>query len=108
MSSYRFVGSYQHIFDTPFELKRFGQLIEMPDDLARKSVSDGAQLIPPADFDAIGFTAEELKRGVDTPELAAKKRQAWAALQAFRQSLSAPEVLEPKQSDEAMTHDEHV
>lgn len=84
MSAYRFVGSYAKVYDTPIELKSFGQLVEIPDAHAGSI----AGLLPPEEFDKIGFTADDLNpfRAKDAA-YEGKRRAAHAAAIAFRESL---------------------
>lgn len=85
-----FVGTQAAIMDTPFQFDRFGQRVEMPDQLAAEKIQD-VPLIPAADFDAIGFTNSELSAYSDpetwrsAPEsFLSKQRAAWQALHEYR------------------------
>ncbi len=55
-TTYRFVGSYARVYDTNIEITKFGQLVSIPDEHAPAI----AGLLPPEEFDAIGFTADDL------------------------------------------------
>lgn len=59
----RFVGTYSEILDTPYKLTRFGQLVEIPDDLLR-SIAGRIPLLPAEDVEKV-ITPEELKLYAD-------------------------------------------
>ena|ERR1043165_7887431 len=61
MQAYRFVGSNCVIHGVA-ELSKFGQRIELPNDLAETVIRGGGAIIPEHEFEAIGFTADELKK----------------------------------------------
>lgn len=76
MPAYRFVGSFAKIYDTPFELTRYGQLVEIPDHIDHSGLK---ALITAEEWDSLGHTQEELKIGTaPTPEFEAKRRKAHA------------------------------
>lgn len=57
----RFIGSSPaEIWDTPYVFKKFGQIVELPDDLYQAAVANRMAIVPVEDFDAL-FTAEDLK-----------------------------------------------
>jgi len=60
MGKYRFVGSYCEIDGGRIKLERFGQQIELPDEVAEIVVKGGGAIIPEADFEKLGFTEQEL------------------------------------------------
>jgi hypothetical protein len=89
MSQYRFVGTSCEIWDTPYKFTRFGQLVDMPDDLAKSAIASGAALMPASDFDALGFAPDELKKYAKVPSHAkapasflSKRDAAWVKLHA--------------------------
>jgi hypothetical protein len=108
MSSYRFVGTRAEIHNTPpggkeqgYILTRFGQLVELPDDLAKHAIAEGVALIKPSDFDEIGFTPDELKKFANpdthvraTDSFKAKKRQSWDVLHGVVKPKPKPEPVE--------------
>jgi len=55
------VGGPFEITDTPHKIETWGQPVEIPEDLARGAIADGAHLLPKDHFDRMGFSAEELK-----------------------------------------------
>jgi hypothetical protein len=62
MDRFVFVGSYCEIDRGRIKLDRFGQGVTLPVELARVVIQGGGAVIPAEKFEAIGFTAEELKR----------------------------------------------
>ncbi|MDE2103019.1 MAG: hypothetical protein KGL39_37590 [Patescibacteria group bacterium] len=60
MGMYRFVGSYCEIDGGRIKLERFGQQIELSDEVAEVVVKGGGAIIPEAEFEQIGFTEQEL------------------------------------------------
>lgn len=92
---YAFVGSTCVIRGVA-ELKALGQRVELADDLAKSVILGNAALIPSFQFDALGFTADELKH-YNTPErrmgapdpFMAKYRKALMALHDNREALKA-------------------
>jgi hypothetical protein len=87
-------GSF-HIMDTAFKGEVFGQQIELPEDLATRAVQDGAVMLPKDQFDAFGFTPEEiaaypnsLARMSAPSDFLAKFTRAVAAQQAYRGGIS--------------------
>lgn len=84
MSAHRFVGSYAKVYDTPIEIKTFGQLVDVPDEHVHKI----AGLLPPQDFDALGFTADDLNPyKPKSAEFEKKRVAAHAAAKAYRERL---------------------
>lgn len=57
--TYRFLGT--HSDAGPIALRFFGQQIQMDDATAKDAVLGGCAIIPESDFQACGFTAEELR-----------------------------------------------
>ena len=80
----RFVGTHVQIMDTKIKMERFGQLVELPDELATRR----AHVLTAEEWASLGVTDEETKkfptveaihhRG--TPEIKAKLAKAWAIL----------------------------
>lgn len=60
MKPYFFVGSYCEIDGGRIKLERFGQRIELPDEVAETVVKGGGAILPEAKFQEIGFTEQEL------------------------------------------------
>lgn len=58
-----FVGAYSEVLGAGIRLTRFGERVELPDQIA-ESVGHprGLPCIPAADFDGINFTADELRK----------------------------------------------
>ncbi|MFN3323418.1 MAG: hypothetical protein ACK5AZ_07980 [Bryobacteraceae bacterium] len=61
MNTYRFVGSYCEIDNGRIKLERFGQRIELPENVAETIIRGGGAILPEAEFNAIGFTEQELE-----------------------------------------------
>lgn len=91
MGKYVFVGTHCEIahekppFPQGIKLTKFGQHVEMPDDLAKHVIDQGAHLMPQEDFDKLGFTKDELHRHKDvkthkqaSQEFLNKRHKAWA------------------------------
>ena len=104
MSQYVYVGASECvIWDTPFKFSRFGQVAEIPDAVALKAIAHRAALLPKADFDALGFTADELKKYAksemhhDAPGAFLEKRKAaWKKLHEPKSAPApAPETPKP-------------
>jgi hypothetical protein len=53
-------GTFE-IADTPHKGEILGQQFDMPEPLAKSAILSGAHILPKAGFDAIGFTADDLK-----------------------------------------------
>lgn len=68
MPTFVLVGGPFEIYDSPFQgdshLYRctLGASFEMPDETAHRAIAEGAPLLPKASFDALGFSAEEMKK----------------------------------------------
>ncbi len=102
MSHYVFVGATAMIWadtnnDTPSAtFEHFGQPVELEDQFAQEKVyHEGLQILPKAQFDALQFTAEELKkyptrdRQMDAPAHCKEKfAAADAAFKHYRHSLA--------------------
>lgn len=91
MGQYRHVGTYTQIFDTPYTFTKFGQLVEVPDDVAAKVPS----LIPAEEFDALGFDATELGKFANVSthsqapaEFIQKRNAAWLLMEEKRIALT--------------------
>lgn len=102
MANYRFVGDQADIYNPLYQFRRFGQKADMDDACARQHCLKGVQLIPEAEFDAIGFTDDELKlypSGIShmgaPDDFKRKKKTALVALHAFRESLRNPQASAP-------------
>jgi hypothetical protein len=97
MANYRFVGDHVDLFSPSIALRRFGQKVELDDALAKHAALGGAQLIPEAEFDAIGFTDAELLKypsaisHMKAPEdFKRRKKVALIALYDFVKTLKTP------------------
>jgi hypothetical protein len=88
MPAFRFVGAHAQIYDTPYVFTRFGQLVELPEDLARRVILERVRLVPASVWDGLGITEAEIQK--PGPDFAAKKRAAWAAAEAHHASLLDP------------------
>ena len=92
MTTFVFLGAYSEVLGAGIKLTRFGQRVELPPDLADETkVAGGLPCIPAEQFDAIGFTAEELQKYWPAashenapPEFLAKKTQALQILHKLR------------------------
>lgn len=68
MPSFVLIGGPFEIRDTAFEGDNhlfgctLGAAFEMPEEVAHEAIVHGAALLPKEAFDALGFTADELKR----------------------------------------------
>jgi hypothetical protein len=96
MSIYRFVGDHADVFNPAYQFRSFGQKAEIDDALAQQLVRKRIPLIPEAEFEAIGFTGDELAAHpsavshMSAPdEFKRKKKTALLALDEFRKSLAA-------------------
>lgn len=117
MAQYRHVGTFTVIYDSPYKLERWGQLVEIPDALAQSCIDQGGALLPAADFDSHGVTPDELKKYSAvashvkaTAEFIAKRNALWARvaeIRAQRAAATAQEAMSalPETSDapEAIT-----
>lgn len=66
------------------DLTGFGQSVMLPSDVGLAKIREGAAILPAAEFEECGFTAEELTGSGDPVEFEAKQRMAWRALAALR------------------------
>jgi hypothetical protein len=96
MHTYYFVGSYCEIDGGRIKLERFGQRIDLPEDLATTVILGGGAILPEADFESLGFTEQEISlyaypgQQATAPEAFLKKRsQAHVAFCGLRESLGA-------------------
>lgn len=96
MSIYRFVGDQADVYTPTYQFRRFGQKAEIDDVLAQQLIRKRIPLIPEAEFEAIGFTDDELAKFPTaishmgaTDEFKRKKKTALLALEEFRTSLAA-------------------
>ena len=63
MRSFVFLGAYSEVLGAGIKLTRFGQRVELPPEIAEETKHPrGLPCIPAEQFDAIGFTAEELRK----------------------------------------------
>jgi len=98
MSKYVLVGGPFEIMDTPHKVEIWGQVVEIPEDLARGAILSGAHLLPADQFAAQGFTADELKltnarlQVSAAPEFHKKLDAAREAARAYRAELESNEV----------------
>lgn len=60
MSVYCFVGSYCEIDGGRIKLERFGQKIDLPEEIAATVISGGGAILPEADFEGLAFTEQEM------------------------------------------------
>lgn len=60
MKAYRFVGSACVIHGTG-EFSKFGQRVELPEAVADTVILGGGAFVPEDEFEALGFTTDELK-----------------------------------------------
>ncbi len=92
MTTFVFLGAYSEVLGAGIKLTRFGQRVELPPELAEQtSHPRGLPCIPAADFDALGFTPEELRKFGPaashehaTAEFLAKKSAALEILHSIR------------------------
>jgi hypothetical protein len=92
MTTFVFVGAFSEVLGAGIKLDRFGQRVELPPDLADETKLDGGlPCIPAESFDALGFTAEELRKYAKAAthenapaEFLAKKKQALEILHNHR------------------------
>ena len=91
-----FVGSSVSDMMGVVSFRSFGQAKELTREQARDLASGGSAIVPRAQFDALGFTAEELRKfgpfgaHANAPaEFAAKQQAAIAAHDAFRLELES-------------------
>lgn len=92
MKTFVFLGSVSELPEAGIKLTRFGQRAELPDEIAEQiKHRRGLPCIPAEDFDALGFTAEELrkynlwdKHENASPEFIAKRTQALEILHKLR------------------------
>lgn len=109
MAQFRYVGGAQaEIWDSPFVFKAYGQLVEMPDDVAQKAMEGRIALVPAKEFDSLGHTQDELKKfsrfeshRLATPEFLTKRAEAWKLAQAHHSMATdlppaEPKVVEPE------------
>jgi hypothetical protein len=96
MAIYRFVGDSADVYNPSYAFRRFGQKADLDDAQAQQLVAKRRlPLIPEAEFDAIGFTDDELAKypsaisHMNAPaEFQRKKKTALIALEEFRHSLA--------------------
>ncbi|MGE5568544.1 MAG: hypothetical protein ACM3S5_05845 [Rhodospirillales bacterium] len=96
MSVYHFVGSYTEIGGGRIKLERFGQRVELPDDLADNIVKGGGAILPEAEFNQLGFTEQELSlyaypgQWEGAPEaFTSKQKAAHVAFAAYKERVEA-------------------
>ena len=61
MAKYRYVGTVTEIGGVP-QLDRFGQAVDLSDEVASIAVLGGAALMTEEDFEGVGFTPAEIER----------------------------------------------
>lgn len=90
---YRFLGSESEIHGVA-KLTRVGQSIQLEASVAREAITGGCSLLPEVEFDALGFTDEELRefggtygRAAAPPEFIAKLRAGWVRVAELRAEL---------------------
>ena len=94
MTTFVFLGAYSEVLGAGIKLTRFGQRVDQPPEIAGETkLAGGLPCIPAEQFDAIGFTAEELRKYGPVaahenapPEFLAKNAQALQILHALRGS----------------------
>src|ERR1035441_2436286 len=99
MSAYRFVGSYCEIGGV--RLERFGQAVDLSDEVAETAVKGGAAIIPECDFQKLGFTEQEVSlyaypgQREGAPEVVMSKIKAsWVAFHAHHRLVNG-EIVAP-------------
>ena len=93
MTTFVFLGAYSEVLGAGIKLTRFGQRVDLPPEIADETkLAGGLPCIPTDQFDAIGFTAEELRKYGPAaahenapPEFLAKKAQALQILHTIRE-----------------------
>jgi len=96
----RFIGTVAEIgFGSVADFKYFGQSADLPESLYREAVLGSCGILPEPDFNAIGFTPQELKlyanpgaRQSAPDEFRAKYKRAIDKLHANREALENPPV----------------
>jgi hypothetical protein len=96
----RYVGaSSAQIMDTPFVFKRYGQLVEMPDELF-KSLPPHFPVITDEEFGSLGHPPEELKQYAEPKthakapkEFIERRAAAWAKIAERVEAASKPAPL---------------
>jgi len=94
MPIYHFLGAHSAISGDNYAhiLTKFGEAVELTDEAAANHAIHGARLVPSSDFEAIGFTPEELELNSDLlahddtadEEFLAKRTAAFDAADKFR------------------------
>ena len=110
MAVYRYVGgNTASVWNTKYEFNSYGQLVELPDDMAATCIEQGVHLIPPEEFDII-HTPDDLKKyskyqsHANAPaDFIERRNTAWGAAQAYRAS-RVVKVTEPV-TDQLVTKD---
>ncbi len=63
MGVYRYVGGAPaEIMDSPYKFTRYGQLVEMPDELAEHAIAHRVPLVPVPVWESVSVTDSEVKR----------------------------------------------
>lgn len=80
--TYVFLGTYTEIYGHA-RLTDFGQRVDLPEEIAKDAIAGDCAMIPAEEFDAIGFTPDELRKfakasshGNAPAEFLEKKKQA--------------------------------
>lgn len=103
MAKYRYVGGAEaEIWDSGFKFTKFGQLVEMPDDMAAIAKAGKISIIPAEEFDKLGFTPEDLKKFTrfeshrSAPiDFIEKRNQAWQVVHSLRAAQADPPSANP-------------
>jgi len=100
MNTFYFLGAHSAISGHGYAhtLTKFGQSVELTDEQAANHAFHGATLVPASEFEAVGFTAEELEMNSDLlahddtadEEFVEKRATAFAAANAYRAAVSLP------------------
>lgn len=86
----RYVGaSSAQIMDTKFVFKRYGQQVELPDELATRVMAENFPVVTEEEFKSLGHTEDELKNHANpathakaSAEFLGKRKAAWDSLSA--------------------------
>ena len=99
MKVYRYVsGGPGEIVGTKYSFTSFGQLVEMPEDLAEYAIANRVHLVPKEIWDEVGITDAELKRHSRferhahtevTPEFLAKRDALWRKSNEHQEAMRA-------------------
>lgn len=112
MGVYRYVGgSGAEIHDSPYVFKSFGQLVELPDDVAKKAIEGRIPLVPVTVWDDVGFSETEAKRharfethAVASPEFLAKREAVWRKAVEHHEDVKGSSQEPADTKEEGVTH----